>query len=107
MRVLESKAIGVTPRGAATAQRAREEIGERSKVQATAIARIEKLVDSCAPKFITKLQIMSRALPGRFVLRKDWLVYETYPRQVELEKRVRAQQAAVWGTGRFVTARIR
>lgn len=50
---------------------------------------------------------LSRDGNGRFAVRRDWLVYETYPREVERESRRVAQQEAEWGRGRTVTGVLR
>src|SRR5881227_3074533 len=67
VRVLESKSIGVTTRGPATAQCAREKVGERTEIQATTISRIEELVHRRASKFVTKLQVVSHELPRKVI----------------------------------------
>lgn len=50
---------------------------------------------------------VSSELPGRFRVHNDWLVYETFPREVEREKRRAAQEAAEFGTGREIACVIR
>ncbi len=50
---------------------------------------------------------LSRELPGRFHVQNDWLVYEIYPREVERVKRLVAEQAANWGTGRQIFGVLR
>ena len=79
---------------------------DRSKVYSASVSPTAVRVRENGNRVVYSKPLTSEPA-GHFRVQSGWLVYESFPRAVEREKRRAAEQAANWGTARQIVGVLR